>query len=573
MTHNTSLSPFRMGVESILPGAEDWFATIYGCWYGKYFTEEHLAMALREVGADFTLFYDSLAPKKPDACRRITDMCRRMGIPFLFNNTYGDIQGPWVEGYGRAEYTPEQLRNAAASGQFLGVVWDEVEHRQLHAYDTGNKPYFLDMRGLGVEDGYEQLTAAVHDVLERYSHEGVANVGEYVFPSMMHLFARAGMIPAPKVLKDSFNPVMLAIGMGAARQYGLECWAVLDLWGIDMFWGSRAVCAGEGGNPGHSPDEYLSALKLCYWLGLDAVYTEALYNFIVPITTTPEEWAEIAANPIAHRGVNNPLVVDYRKKGYILTAYGKLHRWFKQVYLPEHPRSYTFRDIKPETAIICLPDSTWASRAGVEWWCSQHALFGPGGPAKEARHEALLDAFHLLTHGVTPRTGLSFHNEPFASRRREILTHHGAITGAHDYPNDDQHTGFCPLNGVIVYDHRVGEELLRDIPLLICTGETLSVETAEAVHACVRRGAKCLALPHLFSDLCAGRKLAAPREMVEGQGRFLLTDDFTHAAVHAFIAPHLGPTNAIRYRFGQQQVQLCPLDGDERRLSVTLEQR
>ena len=55
---------FRIGVESVLPSSEDWWATIYGCWFGKYFTEEQLAMALREVGAQFSLFYDSLAPKK-----------------------------------------------------------------------------------------------------------------------------------------------------------------------------------------------------------------------------------------------------------------------------------------------------------------------------------------------------------------------------------------------------------------------------------------------------------------------------------------------------------------------------
>ena len=46
---------FRIGVEAIIPGKEDWFATIYGTWFGKHFTEEQLGNALKEVGAEFTL--------------------------------------------------------------------------------------------------------------------------------------------------------------------------------------------------------------------------------------------------------------------------------------------------------------------------------------------------------------------------------------------------------------------------------------------------------------------------------------------------------------------------------------
>jgi hypothetical protein len=563
----TPSTPFRVGVEGILPGADDWFATIYGCWFGKYFTEEQLGMALREVGADFTLFYDSLAPKKLDACRRIGELCARLGLPFLFNNTYGDIQGPWIEGYGRAEYAPAQLRAAAATGLFRGVVWDEVEHRQLHQYDTGTQgPYFFDPAGLSVEACYERMVQAVAEVVDRYAAAGAASVGEYVFPASLHTLARAGMIPAPKVLKESFNPLMLALAIGAARQYDRECWAVADLWGADYWWGSRTVTNwGEGGNPGHGPDEYLSALLLCYWMGLDAVYTEALYNLIVPVTTTPEEWAEIDANPFRHRGVENPLVVNYRRKGYVLTVYGKYHRWFTRAYLPRHPRPYTFREVRPEVAVICLPDTTWARRDGVAWWASRETLFGPGGPPKAACHEALLDVMHLLSHGVVPRAGMSYWNEPYASRRAEMLERYRGVSDPTDYPYDDQHTGFCPLNGVIVYDHRVGETLLCDVPLLICTGELLSDETARAVLACVERGATCLALPHLFPAV------AGMQEIAVGNGRLVLTDDMAGPTAQAVVAPHLGPADAVRYRFGKTEVCLRPLNGDECRLGVTVE--
>ncbi len=558
-------SSFRVGVEGILPGEEDWFATIYGCWFGKYFTEEHLITALREVGAQFTLFYDSLAPRKTSACQRITEMCRRRNLPFLFNNTYGDIQGPWVEGLGHAEYTPEQLRQAAGSGLFLGVVWDEVAHRQLHHYDVGPGPYFFDPRGLSVAACYERMVEAVSEVVERYTEQGAVSVAELVFPVMVHTLARAGMVPAPKVLKESFNPLALAIGMGAALQYHREFWAVLDLWGVVPFWGSLFTGPWEGA-PGHSPDEYLSALLMCYWMGLDAIYTEGLYNLIVPVHTTPEEWREIQENPIQHRGSDNPLVVDYRRKGYVMTAYGKLHRWFVREYLSAHPRPYCFRDVQPEVAIVVLPDSTWCSRTGSNW-SSARTLFGPGGPEKLARHEALLDVFHLLTHGQVPREGFTLHNEPFQSRRAEIASRIELANDPASYIYDDIHTGFCPLNGVIVYDHRVGEDLLRDIPLIICVGETLTNSTRHAVRRCVRRGAKCLALPHLLPEVAQGATL---RVVSEGAGRYLLAEDLLSPKVGAFVAPHLGATDIVRYQFGAHRVEFTPQRGDTRRLVVDI---
>ncbi len=306
-----STTDFQIGVESILPGEADWFATIYGCWFGKYFSEAQLQMALREVGAQFTLFYDSLAPKKPDACRRIAEMCTRLELPFLYNNTYGDIYGPWLEGTGRAEYRPEDLTRAAQTGLFRGVVWDEVEHRQLHGTDTGGLPYFIDARGKSPVQCYDELVAAVSHATSAYAACGAENVAEMVFPVLMHELARGGMHPAPKVLKESFNPLVLAIAMGAALQYDRQLWAVADLWGLVSFWGSLFTGAYEGA-PAHSPDEYLSSLLLCYWMGLDAVYTEGLYNLIVPVHTTQAEWDDLAANMIRHRGQSNPLVLDYR---------------------------------------------------------------------------------------------------------------------------------------------------------------------------------------------------------------------------------------------------------------------
>ncbi|MHB9033364.1 MAG: hypothetical protein ACYC6L_09985 [Anaerolineae bacterium] len=559
-------TPFKIGVESVLPGQDDWFATIYGCWLGKYFTEEQLGMALREVGAQFTLFYDSLAPRKPNACARIDAMCQRLNIPYLYNNTYGDIYGPWLPGTGRASYSDEQLEHAAATGLFRGVIWDEVEHRQLHGVDTGRAPYFFDAHGLSPEQCYDKMVEVVSGITAGYAAHGAESIAEMVFPVLVHELARAGMHPAPKVLKESFNPLVLAIAMGAALQYKRELWAVADLWGLIPFWGSLFTGAYEGA-PAHSPDEYLSALLLCYWMGLDAVYTEGLYNLITPVHTTPEEWQELADNPIFHRGGDNPLVLGYRKKGYVVTAYGKMQRWFSKEYVPAHPRTYTFRDVKPEVAVICLPDSTWASRTGSSW-SSKDTLFGPGGPAKLARHEAILDVIHILTHGVVPREGITMHNEPFSTRGRAAAQQIEAADDPTVYPFDDFHSGFCPVNGVVFYDHTVEGELLREIPLLICTGEVLSEGTQAAIQQRVRQGARCLAHPHLLPGIAKQDVSGVNQHYKDGKGEYLFTEEMNSEPARVFIQPHLGSRDAVTYRFGDQLVTIKPQGGKERRLGM-----
>ena len=49
---------------------------------------------------------------------------------------------------------------------------------------------------------------------------------ESVLPDLQHLFARAGLVQMPKLLKETITPVTLAMAMGSAKQYG---GAALDL--------------------------------------------------------------------------------------------------------------------------------------------------------------------------------------------------------------------------------------------------------------------------------------------------------------------------------------------------------
>ncbi len=547
---------FRIGVESTLPG-EGWWGTIYGRYLGAAYDEDIWARSLRELGAEFTLFYDSISPAKGPRCQRITDMCRRQGIGFLFNNTYGDIYGPWLPNLGRAEYSDEELAYAAQAKEFRGIILDEVEHRQLHKMDVGRDPYMADVRGLGVRDAYDRVLASATAIAERYRKFGGATVGEYVFPVMSHLFARAGIVPAPKFLSLSYPPVYFGTTAGAAKQYGTEFWVVHDFWGADEFWGGIGVSA-----PGFSPDLYRSNLLLAYWLGADAAYTEALHNLIVPSKCTEAERKLMQEHPMGHRAFG--FGEWYADRKYILNGYGKIHRWFAEVYVPSHPRSYTFRDLRPRVAMIRFPDTLWARPDGARL-IPFHGLFGPGGPKAEKRHTAWLDAWHLLTHGAVTRDGLSIYATPAAkdyaqgrmARTKEIDDKTGRVT---DYRYTERYV-FCPVDGVVVFDHLVGEEHLRDAELLILTGETVSEPTLQAVCRRVGAGADCLCLAHLVPAAVRRPDAKCPYEVRSGRGRFLVVDDFMCEPSQRMIRRHLGPSDRIRYRFGDQVVSVRQGEG------------
>ena len=179
------------------------------------------------------------------------------------------------------------------------------------------------------------------------------------------------------------------------------------------------------------------------------------------------------------------------ERRYSLNAYGKIHRWFAKQYVPAHPRLYSFRDIRPRVAIVRFPDSLWA-RPGKPRALPFHGLYGPGGPPAEDRHCAWLDAWHVLTHDVVPSSGLSIYGttaiESFGKEIQQRNLEVDAAAGRPvDYPYVERYP-FCPVDGVLVFDHRARRQDLDGAELIILTGEMISDETAAAVVHCVRGG-------------------------------------------------------------------------------------
>lgn len=540
-------TPFRVGVEAVLPDS-DWWSTIYGRFLGAAYTPEVFRRSLAELGADFTLFYDSLAPRLPEGCRRISELCETAGIDYLFNNTYGDIYGPWEPGLGRAEYSDQELDRAAKGGRFRGVILDEVEHRQIHGIDTGHGPYFADVRGKTLPQCYEAVLAKLQAVTARYRARGGTAVGEMVFPVMAHTLARAGVTPAPKFISESFPAVFFAIAAGAARQYGTELWVVHDFWSVEPFW---AEVVADSYAPGCSPEAYRASLQLAYWLGADAAYTEALHNLLTLRRLSADEIRLMQEHPVGHRGARD--LQWLLSKGYMLNAYGKMHRWFVKEVVEKQPRAYSFRDIRPRIAIVRFPDTCWIAPSDPSHRHWFKGLYGPGGPAVGPQHTAWIDLWHVLTHGVVPRGGLSLFCEPYGSRWLEQMA--AAQAAPDDYPYAEI-APFCPLDGVLVFDHLAGARELAHAELVVLTGDLLSEGTLQAALASIAAGADGLALPHLLPPELATRLDGDATEIAIGKGRLLVTREFAGEAARQFLKRHLGPADAIRYDMGTTRVDI-----------------
>ena len=221
--------------------------------------------ALKDLGVDFVNFYVSNTPAhdipENETTAAMVALCERLGLDFALACHHRD---PLKASVGAA---------AASSARFEGVVFDELAHiRLLH-------PEFAPSDGEGVFadpgefqslqeawqaafDGFARLEAKMRG----YGAPGV--VATHVWPNLLHTAARAGFTPCPKICKEFYSAVSLAVGLGAALQYDRDLWVDCDLWYLQLV-------------PGHLPQEVESNLLLAYWLGADLVYLEGVgYNLL-----------------------------------------------------------------------------------------------------------------------------------------------------------------------------------------------------------------------------------------------------------------------------------------------------
>lgn len=479
----------------------------------------------------FDLWMDHFAPQatvaaSADRLREIEAFASANGIRWMANLEHANWSNGFMDDHGREWYHkpdgryyfqfPDDLLELLGSCRALqGLMYDEAEHMQNCSNNIAhnNKPWMYDPAGQSLTQAAEGFERAVGQVADLHRRYGLRLYSEHVFPVLFHSFARAGWTAASKVLKENWAPAFIACALGAAKQYGTELWLTPDFWWM-------------GDCPGHTPEEYRSALLLSYHMGADCIYTENLAWFTDP-----------------RHPSYGPTLIEADTSGYRTAPLGEVARWFRQEYVPAHPRYYAFEQLQPRVAIIRQPDACWGQ--GSSWL--PDTLFGCAAWHSDSTTEAWLRIWHLLSRGVIPATTLSWN----------------ANYGTHD----DPFRFFCPLDGVIVYDHRVTLPHIQSAEVLFLTGIGISQETLQAVETRVQEGAVCIALPHLAPE--GVRRAAGDNgELALGSGRWVTTTDFLAPHVRRAVRPVLPRYDTIRYRFGEHEVSFRMAGHDPARIEV-----
>ena len=250
--------------------------------------------------------------------------------------------------------------------------------------------------------------------------------------------------------------------------------------------------------PGHSPEELFHNLQFAYHAGVDRAYVEA----------------------------DTALVRDGR-----FTEYGEVYMRFAADYRGRD-RAYNVSDYLPEIGIIRYDDTYWGQN--LVW---DKGLFGNRmiRPTKENRE--WIGILDLLTFGESGSATFTWNR----------------ISPSSLLP----HKSFCSMNALAVFDDRVRAASMQSLKLAFLCGLRISPETLRDVEILVRENG--------LTAVCPGR-LAPARfrnalnggytEILDGKGRWIVTEDWNAPRLKKRIAPFLGEKGEIRLPFRGAEVRL-----------------
>jgi hypothetical protein len=479
-------------------------------------TGRQFLFELSDLGADFYVHH--VVPGEEGFDELLSDSSRA-GVDIVLGNEYGNINGPYIDATNRYDVPVDTLKRAAHAGVLAGVLYDEPEHLQINAGQYRHDdflPHFGATDGMDADRSIATIDQTVREIVRDIdaAAPGTPVLAEHVFPVLFHTLARAGMTPTPKVMKESFQPLQLGTALGASLQYGRDLWICADLWGPDIGpWFTRAP-----GLPGHSPEEFASALRMAYLFAPTAIFVE-----------------------------NVDVLSRHLGQGrFARTEFGEVWAEFTRDFVPRHRLAWSFRDAVADIAIIHAEDSDFGR--GERPFGNRRAT-----PPEAAR--TVFQAWHLISHGSIPAHGSCMHIDGIAFPRH----------GLDDIPQSDfpleragmvattSHGLFHPTRSVLAFDEHVEAAVLGDPGLILAVGSRMPAATLALLRARADEGA---------TVVIADRLVPAQWRTSEaiGAGRWVATPDLLGDDVREAIAPLLGPQNTWTQRFGGNEVRFAPAD-------------
>ena len=324
-----------------------------------------------EHGADFVFCHTDPTAVSGFAgvekAEKLGGVFQARGLDFIANFEFQNAAGSVIDNAGhewcrtpdgahRLNPNPDFIKALASRGNLLGVTYDEFDY----ALSTRNLSTWYGSRRLRGEPVFPLTgdgsvltqSRAVETALKDYVNEIKAMgapvfSGEHVFPILYHTFARCGMVPCCKAMKESASNLQFAVAAGAALQYKTPLFSCVDLWHRQSF-------------PGHSPEELKANLEFAWLAGVDLAYVES-----------------------------DPVLVNRNA----LTPHGAVYTDFVKAYLGR-PRAWHTADYRPETGIIRFDDTYWGQNA---FW--DRGLFGNPRLRPGPRSREWIRAVDIVTFG------------------------------------------------------------------------------------------------------------------------------------------------------------------------------
>ena len=431
---------------------------------------------------------------------------KKFGLQYVINNEFANWHGSQVtedgydwcnadDGCHRLNLTPEFIATLSKDKNFLGLMYDEMEHsiinRNLSL--TINKrgkhlPVFPLALSKDVVIQGELLRQQLKEFADYHKNNGAPRfIGEHVFPVLFHSFAASGIIPNFKSQKESYSVVQYVNAAGAALQYNTELWNCVDLWCYNTF-------------PGHSPKEMYYNLWFSYLVGTSRVYVEGASQFFTD-------------------GKPNEYATEYKK---FATDDKRKHR------------DYSVKDYKPEIGIIRYDDTYWGQCDPFMW---RPILFGNKNIKVTKTAKEFTRIFHAVTHGETCKNGLAWDRiSPWSLR---------------------PHKSFCSMNGVAVFDDRATKEKLETLKLCFLCGYYISDETIGAIVKLVKDNGLTVVTPRRFApEYIKKQAKKAFSEVSDGKGKWILTNNVLSFKTKNRIKPFIGNKGEMRFTFGDKTITM-----------------